>query len=202
VKKQKAQQIDGRRINIFYFSNEMTEKNNFLLWYTEITKQMSEDELEPTHLGLHSELTPNAYFRTKKRVETRYLEIINDEYEKVKSLAIVSVDPEQGGKEPAIMNYIDVGLVINHFDGTTEENKWCAYVSIDHSIRNKIHLKKYTEIFRKYVPWKEEHCFKSGKEYVNINYIRARLNKNQLKEEISRKNIKTLKIRRNGDSRA
>ena len=197
MKKQKARQIDGRRINIFYFSNEKIEKDNLLLWYAEITKKMLEDELEPTHLGLHSELTPNAYFRTKNRVEPRYLKIINDEYEKVESLAIVSVEPEQGKKAPAIMNYIDAGLVINHSAGTTEEMKWCAYVSVDYSIKNKIQLKKYTKIFRKYVPWKEEHSFKSGKDYVNINYIWARLNKTQLKEEISRKNIKFLKIRRN-----
>ena len=189
--------IDGRRINVFYFSDELISKNNFLLWYAELIEKMNGDNIEPTHLGLLSKFTPNAYYRLIKRVQKRYLGIIDADYESVKDLSIISVQPEGDAKMPAIMYGLEAGLHIERASGINSSSKWCAHFTVDYSILPCIDIEKYTDIFRKYVPWKEEHYFENGKDFVNINYLQLRKKENYLKQHLESGDIWNIRIVKN-----
>ena len=104
--------------------------------------------------------------------------------------------PDEWNKEPAVMYYMDLGLYVNYSEKKDGELQWCAHFSVDFSLLPKINIEEYSEIFRKHVPWKEEHYFEAGRMFVNVNYIRHRLNDDLLRQDLERGDIWNIHVNR------
>ena len=169
-------EYSGKKTHIYFFGTEIIEKEKFFILYDEITNLMKKDGFDPSHLGLFSKFTPGAYYRTRKRTEKRYLNIIKEDFENAYDFSWSCVVPEWAKEAPACFSYLECAIFLHEYNDSGEMLKNNTLtktikgkISFDASIINQVNIVNYCDIYRKYLPWDEEIVFESVKGFWGIN---------------------------------
>ena len=156
--------LDGRKRTAMYFGD--ASPLGFLDWYYDIKENLKKDGFEITHLGQEIKGKKSYRITQKKRTENRNIDLYKKNPIQAVSWDVYIIDEN----EENLSNKYRLHIRISSTKHIHCLNKICAIVSFDYTLINKLDIKKYIEITKKYTEWKEEVIFDCGSQDIPFNY--------------------------------